>query len=202
MENKFQKGKKIKMKHIANALTISRIFLALILLIFFKKISVLFLIIYTVAEFTDMIDGTIARKTNSCSTNGAMLDTIADLLLNASLVKIVFRMKIINKKLAAWMFIALGIGMLSPIINFIKHKRLFFIHSIPCKIVGGLLTVVPFAIHFGFIQPYLIFILTLITFSMIEIVIMSSLLNEPNPDATSIYKIMKQNESDLEHIII
>jgi CDP-diacylglycerol--glycerol-3-phosphate 3-phosphatidyltransferase len=202
MENKIQKGTERKMKHIANTLTISRIFLALILLIFFKKISVLFLIIYTVAEFTDMIDGTIARKTNSCSAKGALLDTVADLLLNASLVKILFTMKIMTKKLSAWMFIALGIGIISPIINFIKHKKIFFIHSIPCKISGGLLTLVPFAIHFGFITPYLIFMLNLITLSMIEIVIMSILLKEPDPNAASIYEITRRNESELEYIII
>ena len=187
------------MKHVANALTISRIILALILLIFFKKISVLFLIIYTIAEFTDMIDGTIARKTNSCSYSGAVLDTVADLLLNASLVKIVFTMKIMTKKLTVWMLVALFVGSLSPIINFIKHKKVFFIHSIPCKIVGGLLTVVPFAIHFGFIIPYLIFMLVLISFSMLEIVVMSIILKNPDPDAASIYSIIKENENKNEN---
>lgn len=184
------------MKHLANVLTVSRIVLALILLVFFREISVLFLIIYTVAEFTDMIDGTIARKTGSCSRSGALLDTIADLILNASLIKIVFTMKIMTKKLTVGLALALGIGIISPIINFIKHKKVFFIHSVPCKIVGGLLTVVPFAIHFGFFQPYLVFMLTLITLSMIEIVIMSILLKEPNPDAPSIFWIRKQNEND------
>ena len=188
------------MKHLANILTTSRIVLALVLLLFFREISVLFLIIYTVAEFTDMIDGTIARKTGACSQMGALLDTIADLLLNASLVKILFTMKIMTTKLTIWMLLALGIGTISPIINFIKHKKVFFIHSIPCKIVGGLLLGVPFAIYFGFIQPYLVFILTLITFSMIEIVIMSIILKEPNPDAPSIFWIKKQNETD--YIII
>ena len=190
------------MKHVANALTISRIILALILLIFFKKISVLFLIIYTIAEFTDMIDGTIARKTNSCSYSGAVLDTVADLLLNASLVKIVFTMKIMTKKLTVWMLVALFVGSLSPIINFIKHKKVFFIHSIPCKIVGGLLTLVPFAIHFGFIIPYLIFMLVLISFSMLEIVVMSIILKNPDPDAASIYSIIKENENKNENCIL
>ena len=157
---------------------------------------------YSIAEFTDMIDGTIARKTNSCSSKGAMLDTIADLLLNASLVKIVFTMKIMTKKLTVWMFAALFVGILSPIINFVKHKRLFFIHSIPCKIVGGLLTVVPFAIYFGFIVPYLNFMLMLISFSMIEIVIMSIMLKNPDPDAASIYSIIKQNENENKDYIL
>ena len=84
------------MKHIANVLTTIRIILATILLLFFKKISVLFLILYTIAEFTDIIDGTIARKTGSASSFGALLDSIADLLLAGNLVKIVFSMKLLN----------------------------------------------------------------------------------------------------------
>ena len=179
------------MKNIANILTVSRIVLAIILLLFFKKISVLFLIIYTVAEFTDIIDGTIARKTDSCSHSGAVLDSIADLLLAANLLKIIFIMKLITKKIAFWLFIALGIGTLSPIINFIKHKKVFFIHSIPCKIVGGIISIVPFAIFFGFIDTYLLFAITFVMLAMIEICIMSLIMDEPDPDAKSIYSLIK-----------
>ena len=87
------------MKHLANILTVSRIIMATILLLFFKEISILFIILYTIAEFTDIIDGTIARKTGSTSHAGAVLDSIADLLLAANLVKLVFSMKLIKKKL-------------------------------------------------------------------------------------------------------
>lgn len=181
------------MKHLANILTASRIVMAIILLIFFKKISVLFLIIYTIAEFTDIIDGTIARKTGSCSQKGALLDSIADFLLAANLVKLVFTMKLITKKLAIWLFVALGIGLLSPIINFIKHKKVFFIHSIPCKIFGGLLLVVPFAIYWGFIDTYLAFAIAVLTLAMTEITIMSIIMKVPDPDAKSIYSLLKKN---------
>jgi CDP-diacylglycerol--glycerol-3-phosphate 3-phosphatidyltransferase len=179
------------MKHIANVLTVSRILLALILLIFFKKISVLFLIIYTVAEFTDIIDGTIARKTGSCSHMGAVLDSIADLLLSANLIKIVFAMDLISKKLAGWLVLALAIGTLSPIINFIKHKKVFFIHSISCKVFGGLLLAIPFAIYFGFIDFYLPIAIFLLTLAMLEIFIMSIILDTPDPNARSIYSVIK-----------
>ena len=84
------------MKHLANILTISRIILATILLIFFKKITILFLILYTIAEFTDIIDGTIARKTKSCSYMGALLDSVADLILAANLVKFIFALNLIK----------------------------------------------------------------------------------------------------------
>ena len=179
------------MKHLANILTTLRIILATILLIFFKKISVFFLILYTIAEFTDIIDGTIARKTGSASTLGALLDSVADLILAANLVKIVFSMKLLNPFIAMWLIIALAIGTLSPIINFIRHKKIFFIHSIPCKVCGGIISVIPFAIYFGFIDAYLVFALTMVTLAMIEICIISILIDIPDPNTRSIYALIK-----------
>ena len=64
-------------KHIANILTGSRI-LGSILLLFFPAFSLGFYITYILCGFSDMIDGTIARKTNGISKFGSQLDTIAD----------------------------------------------------------------------------------------------------------------------------
>ena len=69
-------------KHIANILTGCRI-LGSILLLFFPVFSLAFYIIYLLCGFSDMIDGTIARKTNSASEFGAKLDTVADLVFVA-----------------------------------------------------------------------------------------------------------------------
>ena len=75
------------MKHIANILTGCRIF-GSILLLFFPAFSLEFYIIYLLCGFSDMVDGTIARKTNSTSKFGSQLDTIADLIfVMVSLVK-------------------------------------------------------------------------------------------------------------------
>ena len=65
-------------KHLANILTGCRI-LGSILLLFFPAFSVAFYIIYLFCGFSDMIDGIIARKTNSTSKYGSQLDTVADL---------------------------------------------------------------------------------------------------------------------------
>lgn len=183
------------MKHVANILTASRIVLALFLLIFFKKISALFLIIFTIAEFTDIIDGTIARKTGSCSSFGSFLDSIADFLLAANLLKIVLAMKLIKKHLAIWLFVALGIGILSPIINYIKHKKVFFIHSLICKACGGIISIIPFAIFFGFIDKYLVFAIACVFVAMVEIFIMSILMEEPDANAQSIYSVIKSKKT-------
>ena len=76
------------MKHLANIITGCRI-PGSILLLFFPAFSAEFYIIYLICGFTDMIDGTIARKTDSTSEFGSKLDTAADLVFAAvSLIKL------------------------------------------------------------------------------------------------------------------
>ena len=62
---------------VANAITSMRI-LCSIALLFCPACSTVFYVLYIGAGFTDMIDGTIARKTNTVSELGSKLDTIAD----------------------------------------------------------------------------------------------------------------------------
>ena len=74
-------------KHIANIVTGCRI-LGSVLLLFFPAFSAAFYMVYIICGFSDMIDGTIARKTNSASELGAKIDTAADLLfIIVSLIK-------------------------------------------------------------------------------------------------------------------
>ena len=77
-------------KHIANILTGFRI-LGSMLLLFFPVFSEAFYALYLLCGFSDMIDGTIARKTNSVSEFGSKLDTAADLsFVAASLNQLFF----------------------------------------------------------------------------------------------------------------
>lgn len=183
------------MKNLANALTTTRIILALILLIFFKEITIPFLIIFVIAELTDMVDGTVARKTGSCSRKGAMLDTVADVLLVASVVKIVFSMRILTKRLTLWLAGALGIGAISALVTLIRQHELYFIHAISTKILGGLLAGVPFAISFGAMENYAVFLLAVLTLSMVEILIISIIQKEPDSDTRSLYHAIKKNRA-------
>jgi len=57
------------MKHIANIITGSRIVFSIALL-FFPPLSSAFYVLYAAAGLTDMIDGTVARKTNTVSDFG------------------------------------------------------------------------------------------------------------------------------------
>ena len=90
------------MKYIPNILTVMRTVLALILLFFFKEMSVLYIVIFSIAMLTDVIDGTIARKMGCESYFGAVFDSIADLLLDFNIIKLVITYKVLTKKLALW----------------------------------------------------------------------------------------------------
>ena len=104
-------------KHIANILTAYRIF-GSILLLFFPAFSLAFYIIYILCGFSDMIDGTIARKTNSASELGAKMDTVADLVFVAvSLIKL-FPVIHIPKWIWVWIVVIAVIKIFSVIIKF------------------------------------------------------------------------------------
>ena len=76
-------------KHIANIITGSRIVLSLPLR-FIPLTSAWFYVLYLLCGLSDMIDGTVARRTNSASELGAKLDTVSDFVfLSVALIKFV-----------------------------------------------------------------------------------------------------------------
>ena len=72
-------------EHMANVVTVSRILFS-ILLLFTHAFSPSFYFLYLTAGFTDMIDGAIARKTNTACEFGSKLDTAADAVFVAAFV--------------------------------------------------------------------------------------------------------------------
>lgn len=68
------------MKHIPNTITLSRMLLSVIVLFFIDN-TVIIILLYLLCGFSDILDGFIARKTNTSSNIGAKLDSAADLLM-------------------------------------------------------------------------------------------------------------------------
>ncbi|MBQ4546330.1 MAG: CDP-alcohol phosphatidyltransferase family protein [Oscillospiraceae bacterium] len=135
-------------KHIANTVTGCRIF-GSILLMFFPIFSTGFYIIYLLCGFTDMIDGTIARKTNSTGKFGSQLDTIADLtFLTASLIKFLPEIHI-PEWLLIWCVVISVIKISNIILGYVSKKQFISLHTIMNKITGLLLFLLPFTISFA-----------------------------------------------------
>ena len=129
-------------KHLANIVTGFRI-LGSILLLFFPAFSLGFYITYILCGFSDMIDGTIARKTNSTSKFGSQLDTMADLVFVAvSLLKLLPAIH-----LPGWLWIWGGVIAVIKISNilwgYVSRKQLISLHTLMNKVTGLFLFLLP-----------------------------------------------------------
>ena len=154
-------------KHIANILTGCRIF-GSILLLFFPAFSLDFYITYLLCGFSDMVDGTIARKTNSTSKFGSQLDTIADLIfVVVSLFKLLPAIHI-----PWWLWIWGGVIAIIRIINiiwgFVSKKQFISLHTIMNKATGLLLFLLPLTISFVELKYTAIVVFSIATFSAIQ----------------------------------
>ena len=134
-------------KHIANIITASRIVLSLPLL-FLPLSSAWFYALYMLCGFTDMIDGTVARKTKSASEFGARLDTISDFVF-----MVVCAIKILPiLHIPVWLWVWIALIALTKILNialvFIAKKKLISVHSVLNKITGFALFLLPLTLNF------------------------------------------------------
>ena len=130
----------------ANVITLIRIGLAISLL-FIRKYSPLFLILYSICGFTDILDGYIARKTKTESNFGARLDTIADLLFFIVMFIIMFDILLKDIKIIIFAIIILLIRIISIIILFKKYNKFAILHTYTNKITGLLLFFIPYFIY-------------------------------------------------------
>ena len=154
-------------KHLANILTGCRI-LGSILLLVFPAFSVAFYITYLFCGLSDMIDGTIARKTNSTSKFGSQLDTIADFFfVVASSVKL---LPVIH--IPGWLWIWGGVIAVIKISNiiwgYVSKKQFISLHTIMNKVTGLLLFLLPLTIYFVELKYIAIVVCSIATLSAIQ----------------------------------
>ena len=115
-----------------------------------------------------MVDGTIARKTNSVSEFGASLDTIADFIFFAvSLIKL-FPVIHIPKWIWVWIVVIAIIKIFNVILGFAYTKKLISLHTVMNKITGLLLFLIPPALQFIEIKYSLIVVCIVATISAIQ----------------------------------
>ena len=134
-------------KHIANIITGSRAIFSLPLL-FIPLSSGWFYTLYLLCGLTDMIDGTVARKTGAVSTFGARLDTVSDFIF-----MLVCSVKILpHLHIPVWLWVWITLIALTKILNiafvFVRKKSLISIHSVFNKITGLALFLLPFSLTF------------------------------------------------------
>lgn len=154
-------------KHIANIITGSRIIFSLPLL-FIPLSSAWFYILYLYCGLTDMIDGTIAKKTGAVDKFGARLDTVSDFIF-----MLVCSVKILPLlHIPVWLWVWVILIALAKIFNitlvFIREKKLISIHSVINKITGFALFLLPLSLTFVKVTYSAVAICVLATVGVIE----------------------------------
>ena len=117
-------------------------------LLFIPLSSAWFYILYLFCGLTDMIDGTIARKTGAVSKFGAKLDTVSDFVfMIVCCVKILPIIRI-PEFLWVWITLIALIKILNIVAVLIRKKKLISIHSVLNKITGLALFLLPTTLNF------------------------------------------------------
>ena len=126
----------------ANLITIIRI-LCSIALLFCAALSPWFYALYITAGVSDMVDGWVARKTNTVSEFGSKLDTIADIIF--VVVCLIKLLPVLH--LPVWIYVWVGVVACIKVFNIIYsyavRKQFLADHSILNKVTGALLFVLP-----------------------------------------------------------
>jgi len=151
----------------ANTITFFRI-AASIVLLFCPVFSPAFYALYIAAGLSDMLDGFVARKTDTVSKLGARLDTIADFMfVVVCLIKLFPILSI-----PAWLYIWIGIIALIKVVNiisgFIVQKRFVTVHSVMNKATGALLFLLPLTISTVPVKTSVIVVCAAATFAAIQ----------------------------------
>ena len=151
----------------ANTITFFRI-AASIVLLFCPVFSPAFYVFYIAAGLSDMLDGFVARKTDTVSKLGARLDTIADFMfVVVCLIKLFPILSI-----PAWLYIWIGIIALIKVVNiisgFIVQKRFVTVHSVMNKATGVLLFLLPLTISTVPVKTSVIVVCAAATFAAIQ----------------------------------
>ena len=134
-------------KYIANIITASRIVLSLPLLLV-PLSSAWFYVFYLLCGLSDIVDGTVARRTNSASEFGARLDTVSDFVfMIVALIKFVPHLHI-PVWLWIWISIIAMIKLGNAALGFVRTKKLISPHTVLNKITGLLLFLLPATISF------------------------------------------------------
>ena len=95
-----------------------------------------------------MVDGTVARKTNSASAFGARLDTVSDFVcMTVALIKFVPHLHI-----PVWLWIWIGVIAMMKLGNaawgFVRTGKITFPHTVLNKVTGLLLFLLPMTLSF------------------------------------------------------
>ena len=151
----------------ANIITVVRIICSMSLL-FFKAFSPAFYTLYIVAGISDMVDGTIARKTNTASDFGSKLDTSADIVLvTVCLIKMIPAIAM-PLWIIIWIAVIAFIKVINILSGYVMRKELVAAHTVMNKVTGIALFLLPLTLSIIDLKYSAVFVCVLATVAAIQ----------------------------------
>lgn len=164
------------MKHTANIISLSRIILVVALLIV-RQNPFWFVLVYLLAGLSDVLDGYVARKTQTQSMLGAQLDSLADLLLFGVVLTVMcLWLREYIPVFLPWIMTVALLRVINLIIAARKYGKFAILHTWGNKLTGLLLFLTPL-LFIAFHRTYLLWPVCMIaTLSAVEeaIILVSS----------------------------
>ncbi|MGE4588026.1 MAG: CDP-alcohol phosphatidyltransferase family protein [Acidaminococcaceae bacterium] len=147
------------MATLANYISFTRILLSLALLLVLP-LSTAYIFIYRACGVSDILDGYLARRSNTVSELGSRLDSLADLIMFFTVIISLypFIKVMLNTEIIISIVIIAVIRLLSLLVVLIKYKTFAILHTYGNKITGFLLLLFPLlmpVVHLGFF-PYIL----------------------------------------------
>jgi len=125
-------------------------------LLFIQPLTTAFFVVYTVSGLSDLLDGWIARATNTVSELGAKLDSIADLSFYTVMVVRIF--PVLWEVLPRVFWAGLGAVILVRVCSYslaaVKYRRFASLHTKLNKLSSATVFFVPYVIELPAGEPF------------------------------------------------
>ena len=151
----------------ANSITGIRI-ASSIALLFFPAFSPVFFTLYIIAGVSDMIDGTVARKTGTVSEFGSKLDTAADLILVIVCLIKLLPVLDVPTWLIIWIIVIAVIKAINLLSGYVLRKEIVVLHTVMNRVTGVLLFALPLTLSFINLNYSGTIVCTVATFAAIQ----------------------------------
>jgi len=194
-------------KYIPNALSITRILLIIafiVIAVIDSAIAPIAMILFVVAGLTDMLDGPIARRVNNATELGAELDSLADHFMIIVAVFVLIPAMNLWSWLTPVVWVVLASKLISLVPAFIKHRKIFFIHTTLSKITAILLflgAIIYFSLY-SFVSTqaaitvlniYLVAMIAIVFVNCAEEILIIVKLDYPEKNPKTIFNVKKLN---------
>ena len=132
-------------KYTANLISLTRIPFGIALL-FFPALSAGFFVFYTLGALSDVLDGFIARRTDTDSDIGSRIDSLTDVFFIAMMLIVLLPALDIPLWLWVWLFVIIGIKVVNIICGYSMYGKFVPSHTMLNKIAGLLVFIFPFSL--------------------------------------------------------